>query len=444
MSDRGVARTEFKGSSRAGYASVSIGDILEILHRGESAEDSGWLYVKRACTQTNASESGWVPAAVLTDLSSTGGSDTSLAEAQVTVCTCVAAFNAPNDCGYLRARLGDQVDVLHVDGPWLFVQRTMPPFDEGWLPVEIIKRSSVPTPLQTKDKDVTTSMRCSLCPGPKTAGEVDGSITFLEKDEVVEIPKDQMPHTFPPSFGSTSFGSASPWQSGEKGQSTGDGQSDGKTQLREKAAFTWKAGFFGSAGALPKSGATQPLPQVALDAVGCHYDLRTVVVNFANVGATYAEKVLKKSRKQCDRMFDWEGVRKCVQYLSGDLEMQVVGVVFEKFRGPDNGSHEWCTIPKDIRDMCASVQTTPQLTGKNHMSADDEMTIKCAYNRNCRLLDNDNYRDWLAVMRNDRVKMWLNNVQEFLQMRYYFDSDLGTFDTLDGNIPLDLLGACTC
>ena len=366
MSDRGVARTEFKGSSRAGYASVSIGDILEILHRGESAEDSGWLYVKRACTQTNASESGWVPAAVLTDLSSTGGSDTSPAEAQVTVCTCVAAFNAPNDCGYLRARLGDQVDVLHVDGPWLFVQRTMPPFDEGWLPVEIIKRSSVPTPLQTKDKDVTTSMRCSLCPGPKTAG------------------------------------------------------------------------------ALPKSGATQPLPQVALDAVGCHYDLRTVVVNFANVGATYAEKVLKKSRKQCDRMFDWEGVRKCVQYLSGDLEMQVVGVVFEKFRGPDNGSHEWCTIPKDIRDMCASVQTTPQLTGKNHMSADDEMTIKCAYNRNCRLLDNDNYRDWLAVMRNDRVKMWLNNVQEFLQMRYYFDSDLGTFDTLDGNIPLDLLGACTC
>ena len=26
-------------------------------------------------------------------------------------------------------------------------------------------------------------------------------------------------------------------------------------------------------------------------------------------------------------------------------------------------------------------------------SADDEMTIKCAYHRNCRILDNDNYKE---------------------------------------------------
>ena len=29
----------------------------------------------------------------------------------------------------------------------------------------------------------------------------------------------------------------------------------------------------------------------------------------------------------------------------------------------------------------------------HYRSADDEMTIKCAYHRNCRLLDNDNYKD---------------------------------------------------
>lgn len=30
---------------------------------------------------------------------------------------------------------------------------------------------------------------------------------------------------------------------------------------------------------------------------------------------------------------------------------------------------------------------------------------------------------------------WLEQCQEFLQMRYFFDSGLGTFNTLDGNLP---------
>ena len=36
---------------------------------------------------------------------------------------------------------------------------------------------------------------------------------------------------------------------------------------------------------------------------------------------------------------------------------------------------------------------TTVLASTIRRSADDEMTIKCAYHRNCRLLDNDNYKD---------------------------------------------------
>ena len=36
-------------------------------------------------------------------------------------------------------------------------------------------------------------------------------------------------------------------------------------------------------------------------------------------------------------------------------------------------------------------------------------------------------------MKDDRVRVWLEQCQVFLQMRYSFDTGLGTFDTLDGN-----------
>ncbi|CAK0794240.1 unnamed protein product [Prorocentrum cordatum] len=60
------------------------------------------------------------------------------------------------------------------------------------------------------------------------------------------------------------------------------------------------------------------------------------------------------------------------------------------------------------------------------------MTIKCAYRRNCRFLDNDNYQDWLRALHNPRQRAWLESNQEKLHMKYYFDS-LGFFETLDGN-----------
>merc|ERR1711920_181436 len=106
----------------------------------------------------------------------------------------------------------------------------------------------------------------------------------------------------------------------------------------------------------------------------------------------------------------------------------------EKFNGPDNGKPT-NNIPEDIRQMCVSIEETPDVrsSGKNHKSCDDEMTIKCAYRRNCRFLDNDNYRDWVREMRDDGIRRWLEYQQEALQMRYFFDTMFGDFDTLDGS-----------
>jgi hypothetical protein len=181
-------------------------------------------------------------------------------------------------------------------------------------------------------------------------------------------------------------------------------------------------------------------PIAARDAEGRPYNLNTVVVNFANVGASYATKVLKRSSGN-QMLFDWEGVRRCVTYLTKNLGLQVVGVIFENFYGTDNSASatDKKACPPDIRKACVSIEETPRIVGKNHSSADDEMTIKCAYHRNCRFMDNDNYRDWMQQLRDQRCREWLSKCQDLLHMRYYFDSSMGFFETLDGNVPPGLL-----
>lgn len=164
-------------------------------------------------------------------------------------------------------------------------------------------------------------------------------------------------------------------------------------------------------------------------------DFKRVVVNFANVAAHYGDRVLKRN----GRIFDYDGVRRCVQYLKGKLGLLVVGVVFENFRMYDQNGKEVWEVPADISAMCETVEMAPRLAGLKHKSADDEMTIKCAYRRNCRFLDNDNYSDWKQRMRDERIRAWLEHCQDLLQMRFYFDTGLGCFETLDGNIPEDQL-----
>lgn len=129
---------------------------------------------------------------------------------------------------------------------------------------------------------------------------------------------------------------------------------------------------------------------------------------------------------------DYEGVRRCLQHLT-ELGLKVIGVVKADFKAENEFGKVFWSPPNDIAAMCESIEVTPRFTGTRHKSADDEMTIKCAYNRNCRFLDNDNYRDWLQAMSNEDVRKWLESYQDLLQMRFYFDTGLdGKFDILDG------------
>jgi len=172
------------------------------------------------------------------------------------------------------------------------------------------------------------------------------------------------------------------------------------------------------------------------DLEGRSFDYGTVVVNFANVGATFGKVCLDREA----RFFDWEGVRRCVRYLNGDRKLKVIGVIHENFTATDNNQRP-TKMPQDIEKLCDSINLTPRVTGDNHSSNDDEMTIKCAYRRNCLFLDNDNYRDWLQQMRNEKCRDWLNAFQNLLHVRYYFDKQLGCFDLLEGNNPTHSLAA---
>lgn len=186
-------------------------------------------------------------------------------------------------------------------------------------------------------------------------------------------------------------------------------------------------------------GQEKSAPRSNVDNEGRPYDFSRVIVNFNNVGNYYGRKVHNTGT------FHWEGVRRCLRHLVEELGLSAIGVIFEKWHGMDDtqgGTVQVLGIPQDIRDLCEHVEETPKLSQNyqewsKHKSADDEMTIKLAYRRNCRLLDNDNYRDWIKNLKNPKMREWLAHCQDRLQMKYYFDSGLGCFETLDGNDELD-------
>lgn len=177
--------------------------------------------------------------------------------------------------------------------------------------------------------------------------------------------------------------------------------------------------------------------KIDYDCEGRKYEFGKVVVNFANVGATYGKTVLKKNWNKGDSLFHWEGVRRCIQFLAKDQKLKVIGVCYENFKGPDVGV--WAgAIPADIEQMCEMIWV-PRSIGDNFKSSDDEATIICAYRRNCRFIDNDNYRDWKMNLRNEKIRTWLNMSQERMHVRFLFDSGLGGFELLQGNLPDEIL-----
>merc|ERR1712007_413846 len=58
--------------------------------------------------------------------------------------------------------------------------------------------------------------------------------------------------------------------------------------------------------------------RVVCDEDGRPFNMQVVVVNFLNVGATYGSRVLKRNKLD-SMLFDYEGVRRCVEHLSRRL-----------------------------------------------------------------------------------------------------------------------------
>eukprot|EP00913_Durusdinium_trenchii_P021924 g20601.t1 len=86
-----------------------------------------------------------------------------------------------------------------------------------------------------------------------------------------------------------------------------------------------------------------------VDCFGRDFNMEEVVVNFANVGYTFGNKVLQL------KQFNWEGVRRCLLVLTKDMQLKVTGVIPENFWGLD-GCSQPVPIPNDIWKMCQSLR----------------------------------------------------------------------------------------
>jgi len=170
------------------------------------------------------------------------------------------------------------------------------------------------------------------------------------------------------------------------------------------------------------------------DVEGRQYALDYVVVNFADVGARYGEQMLSDTAKSVqrgtvDRSFHWQGVRTCLQYLTGVASLKVIGVMPQTpvwYDGPMNAVYFVSGIPQDIRELCEHIEETPRIVTGASFKTQEEMTIKLAYRRNCRILDSSDYSSWVHErhLREKNIRYWLHRAQEVLHMHYRFNMNV--------------------
>lgn len=189
-----------------------------------------------------------------------------------------------------------------------------------------------------------------------------------------------------------------------------------------------------SSEALVCTSAVIPKAAVSQEREGEH-DLSQVVVNLINVGVNYGKNVLRLE----SRMFHWEGIRRCVQHLTRERGLKVIGVIFREWKGLDgcpDQLREVLGIPQDIRDTCV-IQEVDRVGIR---SADDEVVIRMARVRRCFFVDNDLYRDFEHDHPNPEIRHFLKNSKDHLHMRYFFDVERGDFAIFDGPTTVSLGG----
>eukprot|EP00439_Symbiodinium_sp_Y106_P019449 s5394_g2.t1 len=112
-----------------------------------------------------------------------------------------------------------------------------------------------------------------------------------------------------------------------------------------------------------------------IDNEGRPYNLKLVVVNFNNVGTSFG--MIFNGDKE--PKYNWEGVRRCVKELAR-RGFKIIGVIYQSWKGWDG----------------------------------EEI-------------------DWLHTLRKAEIRNWYSFSQDRIHMKYFFDSEVGFFETLDGN-----------
>jgi len=159
---------------------------------------------------------------------------------------------------------------------------------------------------------------------------------------------------------------------------------------------------------------------------GHSYDLQHVVVNFIDVGRAYAKTVLRKDAADGD-LFDWEGVRTCVQHLASERGLEVLGVIPKGFEGEDSWSNTKSGVPEDVRTFCESVEEASSSLCSVH-------TVARAHRQNCRFVDNSSQSTPEGVeLCDEECRSWLEKCRDVVQIHYTYDPDIGTFKTVEGS-----------
>ncbi|CAE7625927.1 unnamed protein product [Symbiodinium sp. CCMP2592] len=158
---------------------------------------------------------------------------------------------------------------------------------------------------------------------------------------------------------------------------------------------------------------------------GTSNGMKHVVLNCANIGCTYGENVLKRT-KPGQNKFDWKGVEDAYQYYEG-AGFTVHAIIGQRLLSQVGGRD------KISQKLESALVVIPSRDGLPDI--DDYSTILEAYKWKCSYVDNDNYRNWGARMKGrPEVARWYGENKRQLHVSYYFDR-FGKFTPLDGAAP---------
>ena len=144
------------------------------------------------------------------------------------------------------------------------------------------------------------------------------------------------------------------------------------------------------------------LEGIILDCEDRPYNWGLVVVNFNNVGRM--RKAQREEKRQS--AFSWDDILICIEYLVKN-NVKVIGVIQQNYTGFFRGKKVY-GVPPEIKRLCLDVDEVARTYKRigdgycqdpDYNDMDDKVCIEYAKERNCMIMDNDRYGDWLETGR---------------------------------------------